>query len=106
MLLTNLSPGWAVLPTFQLTLRCTRSPIIYGDQTLVVRKFFLERLGGFPDQPILEDVTFEEKLLGLKMLVLLSPPVVTDARKFLQMGVWQSFVRLLLILPYLPRVFF
>ncbi len=93
--------------------RCARSRIIYGDQALFVRKSLFERLGGFPDQPILEDVAFGEKLLGLTTPVLLSPPVVTDARKFLQMGVWRSFVRVLLIilhvefkLPYLPRVFF
>ncbi len=93
--------------------RCTRSRIIYGDQALFVRKSLFERLGGFPDQSILEDVAFGEKLLRVTTPVLLSPPVVTDARKFLQMGVWRSFVRVLLIilhvefkLPYLPRVFF
>lgn len=94
-------------------LRCTRSRIIYGDQALFVRKSLFERLGGFPDQRILEDVAFCEKLLRVTTPVLLSPPVVTDARKFLQMGVWRSFIRVLLIilhvefkLPYLPRVFF
>jgi len=45
--------------------------------------------------------------------LLLSPPVVTDSRKFLKMGVWRSFLRVLLIilhveyrLPVLPRSFF
>ncbi len=93
--------------------RCIRSRIIYGDQALFVRKSLFERLGGFPDQPILEDVAFCEKLLRVTTPVLLSPPVVTDARKFLRMGVWRSFVRVLLIIlhvefkfPYLPRGFF
>ncbi|MDX2251094.1 MAG: TIGR04283 family arsenosugar biosynthesis glycosyltransferase [Nitrospira sp.] len=93
--------------------RCTRSRIIYGDQALFVRRRLFETLGGFPDQPILEDVAFCEKLLTATDPLLLTPPVVTDARKFLKMGVWQSFVRVLLIilhveyrLPVLPRVFF
>ncbi len=93
--------------------RCVRSRVIYGDQALFVRRVLFERLGGFPDQPILEDVAFGEKLLTVTTPILLSPPVVTDARKFLKMGVWRSFVRVLLIilhvefkLPYLPRVFF
>lgn len=93
--------------------RCVRSRIIYGDQALFVRRVVFERLGGFPDQPYLEDVAFGEKLLTVTTPVLLSPPVVTDARKFLKMGVWRSFLRVLLIilhveykLPYLPRVFF
>jgi rSAM/selenodomain-associated transferase 2 len=93
--------------------RCTRSRIVYGDQALFVRRSFFESLGGFPDQPILEDVAFGEKLLTMTNPLLLSPPVVTDARKFLKMGVWRSFVRVLLIilhveyrLPVLPRMFF
>lgn len=93
--------------------RCVRSRIIYGDQALFVRRDLFERLGGFPEQPILEDVAFCEKLLPTTRPVLLSPPVLTDSRKFLQMGVWRSFIRVLLIilhvqfrLPVLPRAFF
>ncbi len=94
-------------------IRCVRSRIIYGDQALFVRRSLFEQLGGFPNQLILEDVAFCETLLRVTTPVLLEPAVVTDARKFLQMGVWRSFIRVLLIilhveyrLPYLPRVFF
>lgn len=93
--------------------RCTRSRIIYGDQALFVRRDLFEKLGGFPDQPILEDVAFCERLIKVTNPLLLFPPVVTDARKFVKMGIWRSFVRVLLIilhveyrLPVLPRVFF
>ena len=93
--------------------RCIRSRIIYGDQALFVRRTFFERLGGFPNQPILEDVALCEKIIMETDPVLLFPPVITDARKFLKMGVWRSFLRVLLIilhvefrLPVLPRAFF
>ena len=93
--------------------RCTKSRIIYGDQALFVRRTLFEQLGGFPNQPILEDVAFCEKLIKRTNPVLLFPPVITDARKFLTMGVWRSFIRVLLIilhveyrLPILPRAFF
>ncbi|MBH0178240.1 MAG: glycosyltransferase family 2 protein [Nitrospira sp.] len=93
--------------------RCTRSRIIYGDQALFVRRSLFERLGGFPNQPILEDVAFCEKIIKETTPLLLFPPVITDARKFLKMGVWRSFIRVLLIilhvefrLPVLPRAFF
>ena len=93
--------------------RCIRSRIIYGDQALFVRRALFEQLGGFPNQPILEDIAFCERLITVTTPRLLSPPVVTDARKFLKMGVWRSFVRVLLIilhvefrLPVLPRSFF
>lgn len=101
------------LISFLDNFRCVRSRIIYGDQAMFVRRKLFERLGGFPDQPILEDVAFCEKLICMTEPVLFAPPVITDSRKFLKMGVWKSFARVLLIilhaqfrLPVLPRVFF
>jgi rSAM/selenodomain-associated transferase 2 len=93
--------------------RCRHSRIIYGDQALFVRRTLFERLGGFPNQPILEDVALGQKLVRVTLPVLLQPPVITDSRKFVTMGVWRSLARALLIilhvefrLPFLPRVFF
>lgn len=101
------------LISFLDNFRCRRSRIVYGDQALFVRRALFERLGGFPDQPILEDVAFCEKLVRVVIPVLLAPPVVTDSRKFVKMGIWRSFIRVLLIvlhvefrLPVLPRSFF
>jgi rSAM/selenodomain-associated transferase 2 len=99
--------------SFLDNVRCRCSRIIYGDQAMFVRRALFERLGGFPDQPVLEDVSFCEKLIRVVTPVLLSPPVLTDARKFVKMGVWWSFARVLLIIlhvefrfPVLPRAFF
>lgn len=93
--------------------RCARSRIIYGDQALFVRRALFERLGGFPNQPILEDVAFGERLLKVTKPLLLSCSVVTDARKFVKMGVWRSFLRVIAVIlhveyrvPILPRAFF
>lgn len=101
------------LISFLDNFRCTRSRIIYGDQALFVRRALFEQLGGFPDQPILEDVAFCERLIKMTKPLLLYPPVVTDARKFVKMGIGRSFLRVLLIilhvefgLPVLPRAFF
>lgn len=93
--------------------RCTRSRVIYGDQALFVRHTLFEQLDGFPNQPILEDVAFCERLIRVTQPLLLPSAVVTDARKFVKMGIWRSFIRVLLIilhvefrLPVLPRTFF
>lgn len=101
------------LISFLDNFRCIRSRIIYGDQALFVRRPLFEQLGGFPHIPILEDVALCERLIAVTRPLLLSPAVVTDARKFLKMGVWLSFLRVLLIilhvefrLPTLPRSFF
>lgn len=99
--------------SFLDNLRCIRSRIIYGDQALFVRRGLFEQLGGFPDQPILEDVAFCEKLVKTTNPLLLPSPVITDSRKFVQMGIWRSFVRVLAIilhvewgLPTLTPAFF
>ncbi len=93
--------------------RCTRSHIIYGDQALFVRQGLFERIGRFPDQPILEDIAFGDKLLQYTVPQVLQSSVVTDARKFLRMGIWRSLTRVLLIilhveygLPTLTPAFF
>lgn len=93
--------------------RCVRSRIIYGDQAMFVRRTLFTQLGGFPEVELLEDVAFCERMLRVTRPLLLAPPVVTDARKFLKMGIWRSFARVLLIilhvqfrLPVLPRAFF
>ncbi len=79
-------------------LRCTYSHIIYGDQALFVRQGLFTRLGGFPIQPVLEDVAFGQTLLTHTIPSLLPLTVVTDSRKFLKMGVWRSFIRVLMII--------
>lgn len=93
--------------------RCRHSRIVYGDQALFVRRGLFDQLGGFPEQPILEDVAFCERLGRVVKPILLAPPVVTDARKFVKMGIWRSLARVILIilhvqfrLPILPRAFF
>lgn len=101
------------LISFLDNFRCARSHIIYGDQALFIRRRLFDKLGGYPEQPILEDVAFCEKLMKVARPLLLSPPVVTDSRKFIQMGIWRSFARVLAIilhvewgLPTLSRAFF
>ena len=101
------------LISFLDNFRCTRSRIIYGDQALFVRRELFQRLGGFPDVPILEDVALCDRLIRVTEPRLLALAVVTDSRKFVQMGIWRSFARVLAIilhvewgLPILPQGFF
>jgi len=80
---------------------------------MFVRRTLFEQLGGFPNEPILEDVLFSRRLVRIAIPVLLAPPVITDSRKFVQMGIWRSVTRASLILlsielglPLGSRVFF
>ena len=71
-------------------LRCRMTGVLYGDQALFVRRTLFEDLAGFPEDRVMEDVLFGEKLLRVTRPRLLTPPVVTDARKFIKLGVWRA----------------
>ncbi len=79
-------------------LRCHWTRVFYGDQALFVRRELFERLGGFPEDHLLEDVVFGERLRKRTQPRLLDLHVTTDARKFAQMGIWKSLGRVALIL--------
>ena len=76
--------------------RCTR--IFYGDQAMFVRRKLFTELGMFPDEPILEDLLFSEKLVKVTQPVILNSYVITESRKFESQGIWLSFWRVILIL--------
>lgn len=79
-------------------IRCNWSRIIYGDQAMFIRRALFSRLGGFPPVQHLEDVHFCTRLVRSVRPVLLDQAVTTDARKFIQHGVWKSLARVLVIL--------
>lgn len=79
-------------------LRCRLTRIIYGDQVMFVRRELFNKLGMFPNEPVMEDVLFSEQLVKVTRPVILDSYVITDSRKFEQSGVWLSFWRVFLIL--------
>jgi rSAM/selenodomain-associated transferase 2 len=79
-------------------LRCRITRIVYGDQAMFVRRRLFQQLGGFPEDIAMEDVAFGEKLVEITRPVLVQEHVITDSRKFEQMGVWSSLFRVVSIL--------
>jgi len=93
--------------------RCRRTRVFYGDQAMFVRTRLFHELGGFPNEPILEDLLFGERLAATTQPIILDSPVITDSRKFEQKGIFLSLFRVLLIqlshelhLPIPARKFF
>ena len=76
--------------------RCTR--VFYGDQAMFIRKPLFTELGGFPNEPVLEDLIFGEHIARATTPHTMDSYVVTDSRKFEQAGVWLSLWRVILIL--------
>lgn len=65
--------------------RFRRTLIMYGDQAIFVQRALFERIGGYPEA-LMEDVLLSEKLRRVTRPIMLPAVVVTDSRKFEQIG--------------------
>lgn len=65
----------------------------FGDQALFIRRDVFERLGGFTDIPIMEDVDMLRRLKRMGPFVKLREPVVTSSRRFLSGGVFRQQIK-------------
>jgi rSAM/selenodomain-associated transferase 2 len=61
--------------------------LAYGDQAIFVRRAWFERLGGFPDEPFLEDLLFMKRLARQGRIALLPDRLVVSARRWQARGV-------------------
>ncbi|MCO6413998.1 MAG: TIGR04283 family arsenosugar biosynthesis glycosyltransferase [Thiogranum sp.] len=73
-----------------MNLRSRWSGIATGDQGLFVRRDLFERLGGFPDIPLMEDVAFSRRLKQQGAPACLSTRLVTSSRRWEEYGVLRT----------------
>lgn len=69
----------------------TRIP--YGDQGIFVRRSVFEKIGGYSDQALMEDLEFSRRLKRQGRLVLLPDRVLTSSRRWDQEGIFYTTVR-------------
>ena len=65
----------------------------YGDQGLFVRREDFQRLGGFPEIPLMEDVVLGQRLRAAGKLALLPGPLHVDARRWRRHGIIRQTFR-------------
>lgn len=70
--------------------RSCLSGIVTGDQGLFVERALFEALGGYPDQPLMEDVELSRRLRRRGRPACLAGPLVTSARRWERNGVWST----------------
>jgi rSAM/selenodomain-associated transferase 2 len=63
---------------------------LFGDQSIFVRSSVFERMGGFADIPLMEDLEFSRRLRRLGSAVLLDPPLWSSPRRFRRQGNWRT----------------
>lgn len=66
------------------------SGIATGDQAIFVRHDVFERLGGFPDQPLMEDIELSKRLRQAYRPACLRAKVATSGRRWESRGVWRT----------------
>lgn len=73
-----------------MNLRSRWSGIATGDQAIFVTRAAFDRVGGFPDQPLMEDVEISSRLRALGSPACLRQRVTTSGRRWESRGVWRT----------------
>lgn len=71
--------------------------ILYGDQSLFVRRKAFDAMRGFADIPIMEDVEFSSRLRKIGQVVLLDPPLRSSMRRFQRRGYLRNKLQNILV---------
>lgn len=64
--------------------------IATGDQAIFVRRELFQRIGGFPDQPLMEDIELSRRLRRVSAPACLPARATTSGRRWESRGVWRT----------------
>ncbi len=73
-----------------MNLRSRLTGIATGDQALFVRRAAFERLGGFPEIPLMEDIALCKRLKRISPPLCLRQRVITSSRRWESNGIWRT----------------
>ena len=71
--------------------------VVFGDQALFVRRRDFAAVGGYPEQPLMEDWELVRRLRRRGRMVILPHAAVTSARRWHARGPWRNSARNALI---------
>lgn len=88
----SISGAPALLPVvaWSMNLRSRLTGIATGDQAMFMTRAAFEAAGGFPDQPLMEDLEMSRRLKRLGAPVCLRLKVTTSGRRWETRGVWRT----------------
>jgi rSAM/selenodomain-associated transferase 2 len=89
--ITGSSPVLRVI-AFCMNWRSRLTGIATGDQTLFMTRALFDRVGGFPDQPLMEDIEMCKRLKRFSPPACLTDRVETSGRRWEQKGVWKTIL--------------
>lgn len=77
---------WGTVISWFMNRRSRLSGIATGDQAMFVRRQVFERMGGFPDIPLMEDIEFSRRLKRQGPVAALTDQVTTSFRRWEKNG--------------------
>lgn len=83
---------WLVVVARLMNLRSRLTGIATGDQGLFVTRAAFDRAGGFPDQPLMEDIELSKRLKRLGPPACLHDRVATSGRRWERDGIWRTIL--------------
>lgn len=83
-------PAMLKLIAALMNLRSRRTGIATGDQAMFMTRAAFEAVGGFPAQPLMEDIEMSRRLLRLSRPACLRAKVQTSGRRWESRGVWRT----------------
>ena len=75
-----------------MNLRSRRTGIATGDQAIFVRRDLFERIGGYADLPLMEDIDLCKRLRACSAPACLRQRVSTSGRRWERHGVWRTII--------------
>ncbi len=72
--------------------RSRLTSIATGDQAIFISKALFEQIGGYPKQPLMEDIELCKSLKGIAKPACLSSKVTTSARRWQQHGTLRTII--------------
>lgn len=73
--------------------RARATYLLYGDQGMFLRKEVFQRIGGFADIPLMEDIEISRRLRKEGRVVFIRPPIISSPRRWLNEGIIHTTLR-------------
>jgi rSAM/selenodomain-associated transferase 2 len=83
---------WFSIIAGMMNLRSRLSGIATGDQAIFVRRSAFEKIGGFPDLPLMEDIVLSQRLKQLGRPACLRQKVTTAGRRWERHGILRTIL--------------
>lgn len=77
---------------FMMNWRSRLTGTATGDQAIFIQRTVFEQSGGFPDQPLMEDIAMSALLRRVSSPACLRPRVITSGRRWETRGVWRTIL--------------